>query len=139
MKEKLPLPTTKVIALFPSILRSITEFHFTRNQSHNIKVLLVSSFSIFLLSLIFVQGVTFWYNMQQREVFMQERALLEKEVTYWQGIADTYHGYRDVYYRLASLQYKLGNTAASQEYVRKALEVDPNFVDGRVLGTKVGL
>lgn len=139
MKEKLPQTTAKVIALFPSILRSITEFHFTRHQSHNIKVLLVSSLSVFLLGLIFLQGVTFWYNMQQRDVFIQERTLLEKEVTYWQGVADKYQGYRDVYYRIASLQYKLGNTAASQEYVRKALEIDPNFAEGRVLGTKVGL
>lgn len=70
---------------------------------------------------------------------MQERAHLEREVSYWQQVADKYKGYRDVYYRIATLQFKLGNVSASQEYVKKALDLDPNFPEGRVLGTKVGL
>jgi tetratricopeptide (TPR) repeat protein len=139
MKRKLPLPATKVIALFPSNIRSITEHSFTYDHTRNIKIGLVSFVSLFLITLIFLQGVTLWYNIQQQEVYMQERAYLEKEVAYWQQVADKYQGYRDVYYRIASLQYKLGNTAASQEYLKKALEIDPNFPEGRVLGTKVGI
>jgi tetratricopeptide (TPR) repeat protein len=139
MKQKLPRYTTKVIALFPSNIRSITEHSFDQAQSKNLKIYLISAFSLFLLVLIFLQSVTLWYNMQQREVYLAERAYLEKEVTYWTQVADKYQGYRDVYYRIASLQYKLGNTAASQEYIKKALEIDPNFPEGRVLGTKVGL
>lgn len=139
MKQKLPQSATKVIALFPSNIRSITEFSLSSNQSKHIKVGLVSFFSLFLIALIFLQGVTLWYNVQQRDVYMQERAHLEKEVVYWEQVADKYQGYRDVYYRIASLQFKLGNTVAAQEYVKKALELDPNFPEGRVLGTKVGL
>jgi tetratricopeptide (TPR) repeat protein len=139
MKQKLPQSATKVIALFPSNIRSITEVSLTSSQSRNIKIGLVSFFSLFLIGLIFLQGVTLWYNIQQREVYLQERAHLEKEIVYWQQVADKYQGYRDVYYRIATLQYKLGNVAASQEYIKKALELDPNFPEGRVLGTKVGL
>ena len=139
MKRKLPQSTAQVIALFPKNLRFITEYHFSASESHNIKVGLISVFSVFLLGLIFLQGVTFWYNMQQRAVFAQERVLMQKELTYWMGVADTYKGYRDVYYRIASIQYKLGNVAASQEYIKKALQLDPNFSEGRVLGAKVGL
>ncbi len=139
MKRKIPESATKAIALFPSNIRSITDFHFSKAHSQHIKVGIVSSLSLFLLGLIFLQGVTLWYNFQQREVYMEERAHVEKEIVYWQGIADKYQGYRDVYYRIASLQYKLGNVAASQEYVKKALDLDPNFPEGHVLGTKVGL
>mgnify|MGYP004417280321 FL=1 len=61
------------------------------------------------------------------------------KITYWEGISEKYKGYRDVYYRIAALQFKVGNVAASQEYVKKALELDPNFPEGHVLGAKVGL
>lgn len=139
MKQKLPQSATKVIALFPSNIRSITETSLTPSQSQNLKVGLVSTFSLFLIALIFLQGVTLWYNVKQQEVYMQERAHIEKEVAYWQQVAYKYKGYRDVYYRIATLQFKLGNVSASQEYLKKALELDPNFPEGRVLGTKVGL
>lgn len=139
MKRKLPIAATKVIVLFPSNIRSITEISLTSSQSQNIKIGLVSMFSLFLIALIFLQGVTLWYNVKQQEVYMQERAHLEREVSYWQQVADKYKGYRDVYYRIATLQFKLGNVSASQEYVKKALDLDPNFPEGRVLGTKVGL
>jgi tetratricopeptide (TPR) repeat protein len=139
MKRYLPESATKVIALFPSNIRSITEYSFSPDQSKNVKVGLISTFSLFLIALIFIQSVTLWHNMQQREVYIQQRVAMEQELAYWQGVADKYQGYRDVYYRIASIQYKLGNTAASQEYLKKALELDPNFPEGRVLGTKVGL
>lgn len=139
MKRYLPESATKVIALFPSNIRSITDYSFSHDQSKNLKVVLISSFSLFLIALIFVQGVTLWHNVQQRDVYMQQRAVMEQELAYWQQVADKYQGYRDVYYRIASIQYKLGNTAASQEYLKKALELDPNFPEGRVLGTKIGL
>lgn len=139
MKRYLPESATKVIALFPSNIRSITDYSFSTDQSKNLKVVLISSFSLFLIALIFVQSVTLWHNFQQREVYMQQRAVMEQELAYWQQVADKYQGYRDVYYRIASIQYKLGNTAASQDYLKKALELDPNFPEGRVLGTKIGL
>lgn len=139
MKRKIPESATKVVALLPRNIRSITDFHFSKAHSQNIKVGIVSSLSLFLLALIFIQGVTLWYNVQQREVYMEERAHLEKEITYWEGISEKYKGYRDVYYRIAALQFKVGNVAASQEYVKKALELDPNFPEGHVLGAKVGL
>jgi cytochrome c-type biogenesis protein CcmH/NrfG len=139
MKQPLPQSTTKVIALFPRNIRSITEFSFTQAQSHNIKVILVSVVSVFLLGLIFLQAVTIWYNVREREVFAQERAQMQKQVQYWQQVADKYKGYRDVYYRIATIQYKLGNVSAAQNAIKKALELDPNFPEGQVLGAKVGL
>lgn len=139
MKHRLLLTQTNVLALFPRNFRFITEYSFSETHSRNIKIALVSCFSLFLLTLIFLQGVALWYNVRQREVLIQQRVQLQDEVKYWEGIAQKYQGYRDVYYRIASLQYKLGNTAEAQSYVKKALDLDPNFPEGRVLGAKIGL
>ncbi len=139
MKEKLPFPQAKTIALFPKNLRLITEYHFSQSQSFTIKIILTSVVSIFLLGLISLQGIAIWYNLHQKEVLAQQRQQVENEVTYWEGIANKYQGYRDVYMRIAALQYKLGNTTESQKYVKKALELDPNFPEGHVLGAHIGL
>jgi tetratricopeptide (TPR) repeat protein len=139
MKQKLPMPQVKTIALFPKNLRFITEYSFTSSQSYAIKIILTSVVSVFLLGLIFLQGVAIWYNIHQKEVLAQQRLQMENEVKYWENIANKYQGYRDVYYRIGALQYKLGNISESQKYVKKALELDPNFPQGHVLGAHVGL
>jgi tetratricopeptide (TPR) repeat protein len=139
MKEKLSIPQAKTIVLFPKNLRFITEYTFSPNQSYTIKVILTSVVSIFLLGLIFLQGVSIRNTLQQQKIFAQQRLEMENEVKYWENIANQYQGYRDVYYRIAALQYKLGNIAESQKYVKKALELDPNFPKGHVLGAHVGL
>lgn len=139
MKRSLPETERKIIALFPSNFRFITEYSFSHATSRQIKIGIVSGVSLFFLTLIFLQGVVIWYTLQQREIVMQQQAYLQQQVTYWKGIADKYQGYRDVYYRIASLQYRLGNIDESQKYVKKALELDPNFSAGHVLGSKIGL
>lgn len=139
MKPPLPQSPTKAIVLFPSIFRFITEYSFAEAQAKNIKVILTALMSLFLLSIIFVEGVVLWHQLKQQQSIIDQRVQLQKEITYWEGVADKYKGYRDVYYRIASLQYKIGNAEAAQSYVKKALELDPNFPEGRVLGTKVGL
>lgn len=139
MKQKLPLHATKVIALFPSFFRFITEYSFTSAQSKNIKVALVSVISLYILLLIFLQGVVFYYHHLNQEFLVSERTQLQKEVAYWQQVADRYKGYRDVYYRIASLQYSLGDIGSAQKYLKKAIELDPNFPEGKVLGAKFGL
>jgi tetratricopeptide (TPR) repeat protein len=139
MKRKLLRSYVDTIVLFPKNLRFITEYTFSDVQSHYIKVLLVSSVSLFLLALIFLEGVTIFANLKQRTMLSQQRIQLQNEVKYWESIANKYQGYRDVYYRIGALQYKLGNITEAQKYVKKALELDPNYPEGRVLGTHVGL
>jgi len=139
MKQELPQSSTKTITLFPSFFRFITEYSFTEQQGQNIKVFLASFLSVFLLGLIFLQGVVLFHQLDERKFLAVQRSQLQKEVQYWQQVADKYQGYRDVYYRIASLQYKLGNVEESQSYIKKALELDPNFPAGHVLGAKVGI
>jgi tetratricopeptide (TPR) repeat protein len=139
MKKKLPLPQVQTIALFPKNLRAITEYSFSKSQSFTIKVIITSAVSVLLLGLIFLQAVAIWNNYKQQELLVQQRLELQNEVKYWEAIANKYQGYRDVYYRIAALQYKLGNINESQKYVKKALELDPNFPEGHVLGVHLGL
>lgn len=137
MKQKLPQPRVETIALFPRNLRFITEGKFSEKQSREIKVAIVSITSLFLLVLIFLQGVTLWYNIREQQTLKEEKSQLQDEVTYWEGIANKYQGYRDVYYRIAAIEYKLGNYNESQKYIKKALELDPNFPQGHVLGIQI--
>jgi tetratricopeptide (TPR) repeat protein len=139
MKEKLPIPQAKTIVLFPKNLRFITEYAFSQGQSYTIKVILTSIISLFLLGLIFLQGVSILSTIQQQKLLAQQRQQMEDQVKYWEQVANKYQGYRDVYYRIAAIQYKLGNISESQAYVKKALELDPNFPEGHVLGAHVGL
>ena len=99
----------------------------------------MSAVSLFLLVLIFLQSITLWYNIREQQTLVLEREQLQNEAAYWEQVANKYQGYRDVYYRIASIQYKLGNYNESQKYVKKALELDPNFPQGHVLGAQVGL
>ena len=139
MKQKLLTAHVQTIALFPKNLRLITEFTFSQGQSYTIKVFLTSVVSLFLLGLIFLQGVSIWYTMQQKELLAEQRLQTENEVRYWESLANKYQGYRDIYYKIGALEYKLGNIPESQKYVKKALELDPNFPEGHVLGAHVGL
>ena len=139
MKQKLLNSQVQTIALFPKNLRFITEYTFSQSQSYTIKVILTSVVSVFLLGLIFLQGVAIWDTMQQKELLVQQRLQTENEVKYWEGLAKKYQGYRDIYYKIGALNYKLGNITESQKYVKKALELDPNFPEGYVLGAHVGL
>lgn len=138
MKQKLP-SRVETVVFSPKNFRFITEYTFPQAQSHIIKVILASIVSLFLIALIFLEGVAIWNNLKERDALIQQRGQLQNEVKYWEGIATKYQGYRDIYYRIAALQYKLGNIAESQKYVKKALELDPNFPQGHVLGAHVGL
>jgi hypothetical protein len=139
MKHKLPKTNVETIVLFPNNLRFITEYTFSDRQSHYIKVAIVSIVSLFLLALIFLHGVIFRYNINQQKLLSQQRVQLQSEVAYWKEVATKYQGYRDVDYRIAALEYRLGNVSESQEYVKRALQLDPNYPEGSVLGAQIGL
>lgn len=139
MKQKAGVSSPNFIILFPRIYRFITETTFSKKQEKDIKVLLTSAVSLFFIMLIALQSVILLQQLKQQQYLSQERVRLQQDIQYWQGVADKYKGYRDVYYRIASLQYRLGNVAESQKYIKKALELDPNFPEGSVLGAKIGI
>ncbi len=78
-------------------------------------------------------------NAAQAKLVQDNRKGITSEIAHWKKIADQYTGYRDVYYKIAVLEYSQGNIAEAKKYIQKALEVDPNFDAGRVLGEKIKL
>ena len=78
-------------------------------------------------------------NLAEAELVRNDRQKVANEIMHWKKIAEKYIGYRDVYYRIAFLEYTQGNFEEAKKYVEKALQVDPNFDAGRVLGDKIKL
>lgn len=122
---------------FPKIPRFITESLFSKKALFLLKYISVGAVSGALLIGITLQAFDLHTNMLQVKQVAQDREQVMHEVVYWKQIADTYSGYRDIYYRIAALQYKLGNKEEAQSYVKKALELDPNFQEAQVLGAKI--
>lgn len=121
---------------YPSIFRFITE-------SNSQKVVKIAKISVtilisgLLLMGIAIELVTLFQNLQLVRKEQQERIGMMGEVKSLQSIADRYTGYRDIYFRLAQLEYVLGNIKGSNDYLKKTVQLDPNFTQARVLGAHV--
>lgn len=130
----------QVIALrFPSIFRFITEDIHISNGKRYIRLFIVSFVSGFFLIAIGIQTNLLLQNIQQLKIVKQERARINAQIGYLKTITKNYTDYRDIYFRIATLDYQLGNIEESKKYLRKALDADPNFKEGRVLGAQIGI
>jgi tetratricopeptide (TPR) repeat protein len=125
-------------SLFPKIFRFITEYHLSEQSIFYFKLTAVSFFSGLLLLGIGIQLIVLQQNREEARQASSQREQVIKELSYWKSLVGKYKDYRDVYYRIATLSYQLGNKDESKLYVRKTLELDPNFEAGKVLGAKVG-
>ncbi len=130
------LPKTKQ---FPKIPRFITEKIYSPRNAHIYKISVISFFSGIMLIGIVLQANILFQNIKIAKKVVKEREQVIGQVVYWKTVSEAHAGNRDIYYRIATLQYKLGNVEQSREYIRKALELDPNFDEAKVLGAKVGL
>ncbi len=133
------LPQKRRLVDFPNIYRFITERQFIEKSLSISKVLIISVVSGLLLAQIILRSMTLLHNLEEEKRITNVRAQINGEVNYWKKVAKEYKNYRDAYYQIAVLEYKLGNIDDSKKYVKKALELDPNFKSGNVLGEKVGL
>lgn len=122
---------------FPRILRFITEKPLPRAHILYSKVFVVSFVSGVLIMAIIFQAFSLRQNIQEAKLAAQQRDHLLGEVKYWQQLADKYKNYRDIYYKLAALQYEVGNTQGARVNIQKALNLDPNFAQGRILAEKI--
>lgn len=138
------MPKTLPVALvrharFPSIYRFITEEIISERTLYYTKLLIVSILSSMILLQIVTQAIALQENRKLAELAQLERQNITGEIVYWKNLSTQYKGYRDIYFRIASLEYRLGKKDEAKSYVKKAMELDPNFEAGRVLGEKVGL
>ena len=150
MKKKLPrshsetaipiaFPKRRKAFDFPNIYRFITESSLVKRGLYAAKVLFVSVISALLLFQIVIRGIALFQNLEKQQKIMKERAAITEEINYWKDMAKKYKNYRDVYFRIATLEYKLGDIDESKKYMKKSLELDPNFEEAHVLGEKIGL
>ena len=133
MNQSLPKTTH-----FPRIYRFITEDLYSAKSVHVYKVSVTSFFSGILLIAIVLQANILLHNRELAQKAVKERQQVVGEAVYWKNVSEVQTGSRDIYYRIATLEYKLGNIAESKRYIQKAIEIDPNFEEIRVLGAKVG-
>jgi len=141
MKKHLPWfhqSKTKAVALeFPSILRFITEPHFATIFFTYVKIFSISFISGFIVIVILFQLSLLAHNLEIAKNLQADREAILREISYWQQVGNQYKDYRDIYFRIATLEYRLGNLAAAQQYVNKAMQLDPNFQQGKVLGAQI--
>ncbi len=132
---KLTKVKTKVFSLgenqnnlqFPSIFRFIPE----------VKIIIICLLSISLLSITISQGLILLKNREYLKKITLERNNIEKEVIYWKKLAGNYNNYPDIYLKIASLEYALGNSHSANAFLDKALSLNPNAEQGRVLGEHI--
>lgn len=98
----------------------------------------MSSLVSAILLLVLVLGINFLstfpgsplgktgYQISQETEIKNRAGQLEAETNYWQKTIVNYPGFRDAYLRLFVLNWRLGNTAATEYHRNKVLEIDPN-------------
>lgn len=137
------LPKTIAIELrrrkyFPSIFRFIPEKTLSLNFVVNLPGLILVSLISFLVLLMSInQYLLLNQNRQHLKSLAIERQNTEKELAYWKNTAGNYNNYPDIYLKIASLEYQLNNTQQASILVDKALSLNPNIEQGRVLGAQI--
>lgn len=117
-------------AQFPNIYRFITELPRARQLYYG-KILIVSFVSGFLLMASVLKSAELIQSVQAVQTLDQQRNALLDEKTYWEQVVAKHEGYRDAYFKLAVISYQLGEREQMHKYLDKALEIDPNFQEGR--------
>ena len=120
----------------PRIFRFITERVIIPHLAAA-KIILLCLFSLFLLGAIVNQSLILKNNLKDLKKITQERQNIQKEVSYWKQVSEGHRAYADIYLKIASLEYRLGNTKNSESFMEKALSLDPDTKQGRVLGEYV--
>lgn len=128
----------KPIPQFPNIFRFITEhknlifryFFLTR-------IALICLISMLLLTATINQSLELQNNIEREKKLILDRKNIEKEINFWEKIAEKYQDYPDIYLKIASLEYKLGDKQAAQIFIDKALSINPDAKQARVLGEKI--
>lgn len=118
----------------PSISRSITEsvLSFISSEKYVLiaSLLGVFSFCWMLFAVVQLSGVL--QIQKQREL---ERAKVMHEVGFWEEVTKSKPEYRDGYFMLAVLEYRIGKKQEALTHVEKALQIDPNFKQGKEFET----
>jgi tetratricopeptide (TPR) repeat protein len=116
----------------PSIKRSIIEFGIS--LVHEEKVLLTAILTaVFFFCLVLYASTQLSQALQLQQQAKAHRDRLVYEISFWEQVLRVHPDYRDAYFMLAVLKYRFGERIPSKEYLQKAMEIDPNFAQGKKL------
>ena len=119
---------------FPRIFRFITEQkYFKKIKKYQWRLILAGFVSAIILGAIVIVGADSYKNYQGNKKLTEKRRNIENQIRFWQSVNKRYTGYRDSYFQLALLEYQLKDFDKAREYLKKALQLDPNFKSGRKL------
>ncbi len=121
---------------FPNISRFIPEYT-PEQQRYYVKIYSVTFISGFLLMAIILKGMSLFTTIGQLQAAEQQKKALVQQQSYWEGIVEEHEGYRDGYFQLAVISYQLDEKGKAQEYLDRAMALDPNFVQGKEFQKKL--
>src|SRR3989344_8160558 len=114
---------------FPNIYRFITEQWI---------LIAVSFLSGLIIIAIILQSLILQKNLQIEKNMISDREKTAVELNFWKSLLPKYKNYRDLDFKIANLEYKLGNIEEAKFYLKKSLELDPNFKKGREMEKQLG-
>jgi hypothetical protein len=127
-----------LIQQFPNIFRIIPESKLVKKVLTSKAVFYLATVFALCISLGFIIGITFVSVSIHRNTVIviseiTKKQEIQKQINFWQSVADKYQGYKDAYLQIAVLEYNLGDLGKARQANNKALLLDPNFEDAKKL------
>lgn len=110
---------------FPKIYRFITEK--IKNAEGDLRVMIVGFIFGAFLTLIVLSSFYLIMGLREKAEVENQRQTAISQIQYWENVVEKQKGYRDGYFMLAVLEYQIRDFGKSEEYLKKVLEIDPNF------------
>lgn len=110
---------------FPNISRFIPE---KVNEGYVFVIII-----IFIFTSALVVGFDLYQNLSLERKLVRQGSEIQRKLIFWENEAKKHPNYRDAYFNLALINFQLKNFDSSKNYLKKALDIDPNFEKGRRL------
>lgn len=111
----------------PSNYRKITEI------IHSDHFVFLAGLICLLIAIIIV-SINLIENIKLRSQYEAEKKNAAIGLVFWNNQIKEKPNYRDAYFSLALIYYQIKDFKNSSEYLQKAMEIDPNFKEGKELG-----
>ena len=100
---------------------------------------LINDHSIFFLGIVIIiiaiifLSFDFYNNFKKQEIIASQRSEVIKDLNFWNREVIEKPNYRDGYFSLSLIYYQLGDYKNSIDNLDKAMNIDPNFEEGKKL------
>lgn len=122
----------------PSIYRTITDLLLVMKKVVLSRAFVVGVLSVFLLGIGGLIGARLLLHGQELTYLIEARGIIAQSAFSEQSVVARYPGYRDGYFAEAMQYYRLGDIEKSSMYLEKAMQLDPNFPQGKRLAILLG-